>query len=221
MIQHENLWKDQFKFSGFLKDKAWFKIVAHGIPVEVFNHASGLELLKQEIEIFNGIHPLAVNWLSTSQNRQLKKHGSIVIAFDTEAAAQKAAKQRLLIAGISVRTAKYEEKLASEQCQKCQKFGHTSRSCKNLPICQLCADSHPTRLHSCNVCEITGQICFHTVLKCSNCSGNHAANSLECNTVISAKKLDINTNANANQNATATVDIDMAFSSSLSAEKKW
>ena len=39
---------------------------------------------------------------------------------------------------------------------------------------------------------------------------------MKCNTVISARKLDIN----ADMNKTATADIEIALSSSLSAEKK-
>src|SRR5438034_6627692 len=54
------------------KDFAWHKIVAHGIPTDIFNCSKGLDLLKQEIEIYNEIHPVAVNWLSTSQNRDRK-----------------------------------------------------------------------------------------------------------------------------------------------------
>jgi len=61
LIQHEKIWQNQFKFSGFLKDKAWFKVVAHEILTEIFNHTQSLQLLKQEIEIFNKIYSLAVN----------------------------------------------------------------------------------------------------------------------------------------------------------------
>jgi hypothetical protein len=119
LIQHEKIWQKYFKYAGIYKDKAWHKIVAHGIPTEIFNFAEGIKLLKNEIEIFNGIHPVAVNWLSSSQNRDMKKHCSAVIAFDSEAAANKALKSRLLITNISVRTAKYEEKRTTKQYKKC------------------------------------------------------------------------------------------------------
>jgi hypothetical protein len=107
-------------------------------------------------------------------------HASIVIAFDNELTAKKALKNKLFIAGIPVKTAKYEEKKTTIQCQKCQKFGHTTSSCKNLAICQYCAQNHLTRLHICKICESVGEICIHTILKCSNCGGNHAATSKEC-----------------------------------------
>ncbi len=205
LIQHANIWQNYFKFSSFLKDKAWFKVIAHGIPTGIFNISKGLDLLTQEIITFNEIQPIAVNWLSSAQNRQSKMHASVVIAFDNEAAAQKALKNRLFIAGISVRTAKFEEHNAAIQCQKCQKLDHSTASCKNLALCQFCAQNHPTRLHTCKTCETVGEICVHTVLKCSNCNGNHAANSKkECNLLIAAaEKKNKNSNADLNSNSNA------------------
>jgi len=82
LIQHEKIWSKFFKYATTRKDFAWHKIVAHGIPTDIFNCSKGLDLLKQEIEIYNGIQPIAINWLSTSQNRQEKMHVSSVIAFD-------------------------------------------------------------------------------------------------------------------------------------------
>ena len=99
-----------------------------------------------------------------------------MLAFDTETAAQKIIKNRLFIADISVRTVKYEEKNTNIQCQKCQKFDHTTHSCKNLAVCQFCAQNHLTRLHTCKVCETVREICIHTVIKCSNCADSHTAN---------------------------------------------
>ena len=70
LIQHKNIWQESFKFEDFLQDKTWYKIVAHGVPTEIFNFSKGLDLLKEEIKIFNGIEPVAVNWLSSIQNRE-------------------------------------------------------------------------------------------------------------------------------------------------------
>ena len=63
LIQHENIWSKSFTYSKMLKDFTWYKIVAHQIPTEIFNFAKGLDLLKQEIETFNGIYLIAINWL--------------------------------------------------------------------------------------------------------------------------------------------------------------
>ena len=61
LIQHQNIWQKSFKFAGLLQDKTWHKIVAHGIPTEIFNFSKGLDLLKEEIKIFNKIDLVAVN----------------------------------------------------------------------------------------------------------------------------------------------------------------
>ena len=125
-------------------------------------------------------------------------HTSVVIAFDSEAAAQKTLKNKLYITDILVRTAIFEKNKAALQCLKCQKFSHIANSCKNLAICQFCAQNHSTRLHTCKTCEIVDEICIHTSLKCSNCTGKHAANSKECNIVITAlttKKQNSNSNS--------------------------
>jgi len=184
LTQHEKIWSKSFKYSKMLKDSAWYKIVAHGVPTEIFNFAKGLDLLKQEIEIYNGIHPIAINWLSSSQNREEKMHALVVIAFNSEKAMQKALNKRLLVAGIPLKTAIFEQKKSAEQCLKCQQFGHITKGCKNLAVCQLCSQNHPTRLHTCKICEIVGESCIHTILICSNCNGKHAANSKECDIVI-------------------------------------
>ena len=221
LIQHKNIWQESFKFEGLLQDKVWHKVVAHGISTEIFNFSKGLDLLKEEIKIFNRIQPVAVNWLSSSQNREQKKHGSIVIAFDNKAYAEKALKNQLLIAGITIQTAIFEEKEASKQYLKYQKFGHITNSCKNIAVCQYCAQNHLTRLHICKICETTGQICIHTQLKCSNCMGRHAANSKECNIVIASLAKKLNPTQNTNQTSqtisqTSSQTIDQASSQNSS-----
>lgn len=197
LIQHEQIWSKFFKFSKFRKDFTWFKVVAHMISTDVFNSAKGLDLLKQEIETFNGIHPIDVKWLTNSQNRLQKKHGSVVIAFNTQTAAQKALK-RLLIAGMLVKTDVYIDNKTTEQCRRCQQFGHATNTCKNTTACQFCAGIHPTRLHVCNICNTIGEICTHTIFKCVNCNKSHAANDKECEfaiNILASKQLNLNINS--------------------------
>jgi len=148
------------------------------------------------------MHSIAINWLSTSQNRQEKMHASAVIAFDSEEAAQKALKKKLLIADILIKTAVFEAK-DSKQCLKYQKHDHTTITCKNKAVCQFCSQNHSTRLHICKICEIVESICIHTTLKCGNCADNHAANSKEC-ILFAAKKSDLNSDLNLHFNAEAS-----------------
>ena len=44
----------------------------------------------------------------------------------------------------------------------------------------MCAELHKPFEHKCNICNIQGQNCPHTALKCSNCGENHMANSKIC-----------------------------------------
>jgi len=53
------------------------------------------------------------------------------------------------------------------RCFKCQKFGHSTRLCKNEAVCHRCGGKHSEE--SCN-----------NAAKCTNCSGPHSASSKEC-----------------------------------------
>ena len=66
------------------KDIHWNRIVIHGIPIQPFSTDEGLEMLKNEIEIFNPQLKLMKKpaWLCFEENRQLKMHASIVIAVE-------------------------------------------------------------------------------------------------------------------------------------------
>ena len=59
--QHEKVWQNCFEYASLLKDKAWFKVVVHGIPTEIFNFSKDLDLLKQEIIIYNEVQSIAIN----------------------------------------------------------------------------------------------------------------------------------------------------------------
>lgn len=78
-----------------------------------------MEKLKSELELFNPGLKLTTNpmWLSTSENRSLKRHASAILAFRTEAEAQKHSKKRLLAAGSTYRTVKYRDYRPDNQCQ--------------------------------------------------------------------------------------------------------
>ena len=126
-------------------------------------------------------------------------HALVVITFNLEKAMQKALSKRLLVAGIPLKTAIFEQKKSAEQCLKCQQFGHITKGCKNLAVCQLCSQNHPTRLHTCKICEIVGESCIHTILICSNCNGKHAVNSKECDIAIKNAKEKSNVSSNVNE----------------------
>ena len=91
------------------KDVTWHKIVAHGIPTSIFNCPEGMGLVKDEIRTFNkGLTPLGQPyWITSAENRSRQVAGSVAIAFATPEEASSAIRNRLYIAGISVRCEKH------------------------------------------------------------------------------------------------------------------
>ena len=149
-------------------------------------------------------------------------HASIIIAFNLEKAMQKALNKKLLIAGIPLKIATFEQKKSTEQCLKCQQFGHATKGCKNLAICQLCSQNHPTRLHTYKICEIVGESYIHTILIYNNCNGNHAANSKKYNIIITIiKNANINPQLNLNLNLESSLSLILDSNSDSMEISKW
>src|SRR5438046_9326900 len=117
------------------------------------------------------------NWLSSEENRQEKRHASIVFAVDNAEQAQKAIKKKLYIAEIQLVAESYKSAETKTQCQKCQRLEHSTRHCINQEYCQICAEKHYTKHHKCHICQIVRIECSHSKLKCRNCDENHKFNS--------------------------------------------
>ena len=80
-----------------------------------------MELLEGEIRVFNGLNPITKpRWLSTPENRATKRHGSATVYFETKVEAKKALRNRLQIAGLSMRTTEYISTRPWDQCYRCQ-----------------------------------------------------------------------------------------------------
>ena len=140
-----------------------------------------MNLLQNEIEIFNHLSLATTSiWISKAENRQGKMHSSAILAFKSAEDAKKALRTRLIIAGSALKTEEYRDSKSSEQCKKCQEFGHSQTRCNKSVKCQLCAENHQTINHVCRFCEVKGKLCIHTQLKCSNCQGAHMADSTSC-----------------------------------------
>lgn len=57
------------------------------------------------------------------------------------------------------------------RCDKCQKFGHTTKNCRaTVPVCSYCSGDHTY-----NTCPNKEQLA-----KCANCGGNHSAAYKKC-----------------------------------------
>jgi hypothetical protein len=100
------------------------------------------------------------------------------VAFPTEIQANRAIKNRLLIAGISTKVVKYYTISSTVQCSKCAGYGHLDSICKREPKCLLCGESHVTENHFCPICKKKGKKCPHVTTKYSNYSSTtHSASS--------------------------------------------
>lgn len=120
--------------------------------------------------------------ISTKESRQVKLAGSVAIAFATEAEANRATRNRLYIAGTSVRVTKFFSVAPTTHCANCQVFGHLSSCCRKEPRCGLCGEKHSTQQHYCSTCKSKAKSCSHLQAKCVNCTGNHPATFKGCET---------------------------------------
>ena len=137
-----------------------------------------MALITEEIKTFNkGLTPIGTPyWLTSATNRQNQLAGSIVVSFPTEEQANRAIKNKLYIAGISVRVQKYHPTAITSQCTKCGGLGHLDTLCKKGTFrCLLCSENHATEQHYCLICKTKGKKCVHLVPKCINCKGSHTS----------------------------------------------
>ena len=179
--KNEAIWKPALQFTRAMRDTTWHKVVIHGIPTAIFNDEKGMTLLEEEIKVYNGLSLISKpKWLSSSENRAKNRFASAIIAFETEKEAEKALRNRLQIAGISVKTAKFVSTKRNTQCLKCLKYGHSEIICYRAQKCALCAGNHAKQDHFCALCHVKGQKCDHTKLKCSNCQEKHEATDRSC-----------------------------------------
>ena len=80
----------------------------------------------------------------------------------------------MIISETNCKTVEFISTKLETQCNKCQKFEHTTNTCNALAKCQFCANMHNTHNHKCDMCE-SNQICPHIELKCANCDKKHHA----------------------------------------------
>lgn len=68
------------------------------------------------------------------------------------------------------------------QCYRCQKFRHNARDCRLKVCCVVC--SGPYSVHNSKINNI------RSLVKCSNCQGNHTASYGGCPYIKEAKVID-------------------------------
>lgn len=195
LLAQKAIWEHVFDAKTIKKDVKWHKIAIHGLETEIFNTETGMEQLKSELELFNpGVKLITTPmWMSTRENRSMKRHASAILAFGSEKEATKQLSKRLLAAGSTYRTSDYRDYKPNDQCQKCQTFGHLQNKCNKAPKCQYCGQNHLTWDHKCRlpIC-IEKQPCSHMIPRCSNCQRSHFANNSICESYQAAQPISSN-----------------------------
>ena len=125
-------------------------------------------------------------WLTKHENRINKSYSSIKISLSSKNELKNAIEKDMIIAGTNCKTVEFVSTKPETQCNKCQKFGHTTNTCNALAKCQFCANMHNTHNHKCDMCE-SNQICPHIELKCANCDKKHHAKDASCEVYLALK----------------------------------
>jgi hypothetical protein len=172
------------------KQESWTKMIIHGIDTQFFPDTDeGMQNLRTEIETYNEDLKLTNNprYLTHPDRRVGKAHSSCVIAVKSKDTARRFLKVGITVFGKTRKTAEYFTARPTDQCSKCQQFGHHWQRCNNPPKCGICADPfHETRTHVCTQCRSkTG--CTHMQAKCANCNGPHRASYQECETLLAIR----------------------------------
>ena len=108
------------------KDETWYKIIAHGILYEPFQ--KDMQKLQAEIKTYNKIRfAQAPVWIN--KNRQSKYITSAVISVKIKKEADYAF-QGLDIAATKCKVVKYKQIKSITQCNKYQRFEHSTISCR-------------------------------------------------------------------------------------------
>lgn len=190
LLEKQAIWQHIVAFQVAQKDEPWHKVALHGVPTADFNTPAGMALVKEEISTFNkGLNPIGTPyWLTSAEKRLGQRAGSVAVAFATREEANRAIRNRLYIAGISVRVEQLYSTAPTTQCSKCQGFGHLDTHCKKTPTCKLCGEKHATIQHACSTCSTKGTRCQHLVPKCTNCKESHTADYKGCEVLLAIKK---------------------------------
>ncbi|KAF2834150.1 hypothetical protein M501DRAFT_902487, partial [Patellaria atrata CBS 101060] len=68
--QHKHIWQEFFQFQRDQKIEPWAKVIVHGVPIQPFQEAEGMQILKEEIKTFNSFTIVGrPRWLSKREER--------------------------------------------------------------------------------------------------------------------------------------------------------
>ena len=126
LLTYEQTLQKVLTIKTIYKNETWYKIIAHGILYEPFQ--KDMQRLQTEIETYNKIR-LAQAPVWINKNRQGKYTTSAVISVKIKEEADYAL-QGLNIAATRYKVIKYKQIKSITQCNKCQRFEHSTIFCR-------------------------------------------------------------------------------------------
>ena len=131
-----------------------------------------MDLVLEEIKTFNkGLEPISQPYQATSKEKRdsgLQRASLVVVAFPTEAQANRAIKNRLLIAGISTKVVKYYTISSTIQYTRYIGYRYLDSIYKKDPKCLLYGEGHVTKNYYYFIYKKKGKKCPHVTTKYSN-----------------------------------------------------
>lgn len=193
VLEKEALWKHVLPYEKAEIDQLQFKVIVNGVSTKYYNTEIpmiGLSKIKAELEQFHKDLTMSKEpqWLTPTAKRLLKQKASIILTFRTQAQQKQACRAGFILGGERLSGVEYIDTPKTTQCQRCCGFGHLESFCRNDAACKLCGERHHTKAHHCTICSTTGKTCSHVAPKCSNCRGNHMADSKTCETLAVLKQ---------------------------------
>jgi len=163
------------------------------VPYQRYRHPDGLAELREQIEAKNegiAVPTFSMRWIRPQgsierqyqEGRLPQNAASVVFKVPGRAVAQKLLTE-MWVVGNRFRALPFIADKADTLCGNCSQWGHSEFRCqKPTATCAICAGSHRTEKHRCEVatCGMEGKGCPHTDMECPNCGGGHPAQDARC-----------------------------------------
>jgi hypothetical protein len=163
------------------------------VPFGQYRGKNGLDDLREAIEAENSgvvIPPFSMKWMRAwriyeeqwQRGTLLRRRASVIFKVPNKAAGWGLVKE-IWVAGNRFQAEIFIPSKADTLCTMCSRWGHSEFRCHGRkPACGICAGSHRTAEHRCEVatCKAQARACEHSVTKCVNCGEQHQVQDRRC-----------------------------------------